>query len=75
MQNNTLLDGELVSETEKSGRKVLRLLLFDAIVINGENIMQRTLSKRYGRLRAFVYDPFFKYMVKHPDAALRAPFE
>ncbi|KDN43945.1 mRNA capping enzyme, alpha subunit [Tilletiaria anomala UBC 951] len=73
--NNTLLDGELVWDTEKSGRRVLRLLLFDALIVQDDNIMQKGLGRRYGRLRTLVFEPFFNYMVKHPEAVAAAPFE
>ena len=47
--DETLFDGELVIDIEKStGQQTLRLYAFDALVVGGENIMQKPLLKRYG---------------------------
>ncbi|SGY16529.1 BQ5605_C012g06896 [Microbotryum silenes-dioicae] len=46
--SNTVLDGELVIDVEPARGEVLRLLLFDCLVIDSENLMHKPLHKRYG---------------------------
>lgn len=73
---DTLLDGELVWDVEKkTGRRRLRLLLFDALVVDGVNMSMRPLTKRYGRLHNTIFKPFADYMSKNPMAVAEAPFE
>jgi len=49
MLSDTVLDGELVIDVDgQTGRQTLCLLAFDCLVINGRNIMQRPLLRRYG---------------------------
>ncbi|UZJ56356.1 hypothetical protein CBS101457_005676 [Exobasidium rhododendri] len=72
---DTLLDGELVWDKEPDGRRVMRLLLFDCIVLDGEMMAHRSLLKRYGRLQSLLLPPFKRFMQDHPDAANDAPFE
>ncbi|PWN96626.1 hypothetical protein FA09DRAFT_343830 [Tilletiopsis washingtonensis] len=73
--HETVLDGELVWDTLKDGRRKLRLLLFDALVIDGQNMASRTLEKRYGRLQAYVYKPFVDFMRENPQRARDMDFE
>lgn len=75
-RKDTLLDGELVWDTDKhTGKRTLRLLLFDALVVDGVNMSHRTLTKRYGRLHAMIYPPFAEYMRTNAAAAAQAPFD
>jgi mRNA guanylyltransferase len=46
---NTLIDGELVFDTDpRTKKQTLRFLAFDGLVVDNQNIMGRTLDKRYG---------------------------
>ncbi|KAJ9475428.1 mRNA-capping enzyme subunit alpha [Pseudozyma hubeiensis] len=75
MRNHTLMDGELVIDTDSSGKQKLVLLLFDLIVLDRELLASRPLSKRYGRLKTFVYPPYVDYLKRNPAAAARRPFD
>ncbi|CDW97825.1 hypothetical protein, partial [Sporisorium scitamineum] len=72
---HTLMDGELVIDTDASGKQKLVLLLFDLIVLDHELLANRPLSKRYGRLKSYVYPPYIDYLKRNPSAAARRPFD
>lgn len=42
----TIIDGELVLDTVAPGKKVLKYLVFDCLVIDKKLVMERTLDKR-----------------------------
>lgn len=45
---DTVLDGELVIDVDpKTGEQVMRYYAFDCLVLDGENIMQKPLVKRF----------------------------
>ncbi|KAG0098175.1 Dcp1p-Dcp2p decapping enzyme complex alpha subunit [Podila epicladia] len=48
-QNDTLLDGEMVIESD-STKKTLRFLVFDLMVLNGTVVTQRSYSTRLGMM-------------------------
>lgn len=72
---HTLLDGELVIDTITPQQTKLRLLLFDCIVLDGENVSRRSLGRRYARIRSKVYPAYAKYLRTHHEAQMLAPFE
>ncbi|KOS13828.1 mrna guanylyltransferase [Malassezia pachydermatis] len=72
---DTLLDGELVIDHVGPDQTKLRLLLFDCIICDGENITRRDLGRRYARLRSQIYPSYKNYLKEHPDNAMMAPFE
>ncbi|CAO1637322.1 unnamed protein product [Sympodiomycopsis kandeliae] len=75
-RKDTLLDGELVWDTEKAtGIRRLRLLLFDALVVDGVNMSKRPLSKRYGRLHSMIFKPFSEYLRQQQIPISALPFE
>jgi mRNA guanylyltransferase len=43
---DTIIDGELVLDIISPGKKVLRYLVFDCLVIEKKSVMERTLDKR-----------------------------
>ena len=43
---DTIIDGELVLDTVSPGKKVLRYLVFDCLVIGKKSVMEKTLDKR-----------------------------
>jgi hypothetical protein len=44
----TILDGEIVVDVSKDGTSVRKFLAFDALIVDGKNLMQRNLSTRLG---------------------------
>lgn len=75
-RKDTLLDGELVWDTDRTtGKRRMRLLLFDALVVDGQNMSQRPLTKRYGRLHSMVYPPLVQYLQQTHHAAAAMPYE
>ncbi|KAG5649639.1 hypothetical protein H0H81_002738 [Sphagnurus paluster] len=73
---NTLVDGELVRDIDpKTKVATLRLLAFDCLVVDDQNVMSRPLDKRYGRLQEWFYKPYAKMMKDHPYMAESQPFD
>lgn len=70
----TLVDGELVIDVE-DGRKTPRFLLFDCLVIDGKNIMERPLDKRLAYMKEHIYAPYRKLFQEFPDELQYQPFE
>ncbi len=75
MRNHTLMDGELVIDCDDRGNQKLVLLLFDLIVLDRELLANRPLSKRYGRLKSYIYPPYVDYLKRNPAMAARRPFD
>ncbi|GAA5969909.1 hypothetical protein JCM11641_008081 [Rhodosporidiobolus odoratus] len=75
--SNTVLDGEFVIDVDpETGAHIPRLLVFDLLVLDSENLMQKPLLKRYGRLKEFVIKPYEKYQkTLPPDIVAQQPFE
>lgn len=44
----TLIDGELVLDDIGGGKKLLRYLVFDCLILDNQPLIQRTLDKRLG---------------------------
>ncbi|KAF9789900.1 mRNA capping enzyme [Thelephora terrestris] len=65
---NSLVDGELVLD------ETLRYLCFDCLVIDDQNVMRRTLDKRYGRLKDWFYKPYQRMLTQFPQVAAQHPF-
>ena len=72
---NTILDGELVVDTLAEGQTMLRLLLFDCLVMDGVNVTQRPFSRRYASLLLQLLPSFQNYLKFYPDARMMHPFE
>ncbi|KAJ2923997.1 hypothetical protein H1R20_g13094, partial [Candolleomyces eurysporus] len=73
---NSLIDGELVLDTDrKTGQKTLRFLAFDCLVIDDQNVMSKTLDKRYGRLKEWFFRPYNRMKQDHPQMAELQPFD
>lgn len=72
---NTLVDGELVIDVDpNTKRETMRFLAFDCLVIDDQNVMSRTLDKRYGRLTEWFYKPYAKMIRDHPHMTESQPF-
>ncbi|KZP12558.1 hypothetical protein FIBSPDRAFT_913260 [Athelia psychrophila] len=75
MLGNTIVDGELVIDTDPKTRKnTMRFLAFDCLVVDNENVMTKNLEKRYGRLKDFFHRPYAKMMRDYPHMAASQPF-
>jgi len=73
---DTILDGELVVDVEPTSKKeTLRYLAFDCLVFNNENVMSRSLDKRYGRLKERFHRPWSKVKAEFPEMAESIPFD
>jgi mRNA guanylyltransferase len=72
---DTIIDGELVLDTEKNGREVLRYLVFDCLVLDGESLVPKPLDKRIGRFQQFVYRPFNNLYKQFPEEREFLPFD
>ncbi|KAK4053485.1 Dcp1p-Dcp2p decapping enzyme complex alpha subunit [Microbotryomycetes sp. JL201] len=73
--SNTVLDGELVIDVDPtSGKHQWRLLAFDLLVCDSDNLMRKSLQSRYGRLREWIIKPYEKLLQNHPHFLERAPF-
>ncbi|KAG6335849.1 hypothetical protein ID866_3239 [Astraeus odoratus] len=73
---DTILDGELVIDVDpQTQRETLRYLAFDCLVFNGENVMSKTLDKRYWRLKEQFYLPWSRAIKELPGLRNRIPFD
>ena len=55
--HETLLDCELLVDTEQDGRLTLKLVIFDAILVCGENVMSKSLTERLSFVLKKVINP------------------
>lgn len=53
---HTIVDGELVIDLVNGAPK-RRLLLFDCLVLDGQNLMEKTFDRRLGRLKDYFLEP------------------
>ncbi|KAI6036526.1 mRNA capping enzyme [Pisolithus microcarpus] len=73
---DTILDGELVIDVDPQTKmETLRYLAFDCLVFNGENVMSKTLDKRYWRLKEQFYVPWSKAIKGLPSLRSAVPFD
>ncbi|KAI0362410.1 mRNA capping enzyme, alpha subunit [Trametes cingulata] len=73
---SSIVDGELVIDVDpRTKQETLRFLAFDCLVVNGQNVMNRPLDKRYGRLKEWMYKPYQKMLHDHPHVAVSQPFD
>ncbi|KAI6099909.1 mRNA capping enzyme [Pisolithus croceorrhizus] len=73
---DTILDGELVIDVDPQTKmETLRYLAFDCLVFNGENVMSKTLDKRYWRLKEQFYVPWSKAIKGLPALRAAIPFD
>lgn len=71
---DTLLDGELVIDVLPDGRREPVYLVFDCMVIHGQNLMSRGLQKRLGYFHNEIYTPYKSLFTKYPDERRFQPF-
>ncbi|MCJ1286325.1 Dcp1p-Dcp2p decapping enzyme complex alpha subunit [Xylographa opegraphella] len=70
----TLVDGELVNDTEGNGSIQLRYLVFDCMVLDGSSLMHRTLDKRLAYFQNKVHKPYKSLYTKYPEEIQYLPF-
>lgn len=70
----TILDGELVLQKRKTGPRIA-YLIFDMLACDGENIMNRSFDKRFGRVNDFVYKPYRKFAQRYAEDVANQPFD
>ncbi|KAL7270802.1 Dcp1p-Dcp2p decapping enzyme complex alpha subunit [Rhizina undulata] len=71
----TLIDGELVLDDIGNGKKVMKYLVFDCLILEGKSVMERTLDKRLGYFREYVYKPYKRLCDKFPEEVPYFPFQ
>lgn len=70
----TLLDGELVLDDLGGGRTEPRYLVFDCLVMDGQVLMSRELSKRLGYFQEQIFRPYKELLRKYPEERNFQPF-
>ncbi|MCJ1478133.1 Dcp1p-Dcp2p decapping enzyme complex alpha subunit [Lambiella insularis] len=70
----TLVDGELVNDTQLNGSIQLKYLVFDCLVLDGSSLMHRTLDKRLAYFQNKVYKPYAALYKKYPEEIQYLPF-
>lgn len=63
----TLVDGELVKDTYEDGTTQLKYLVFDCMVLDGINLMHRTLDKRLAYFKEKVLKPYNAMYKRFPE--------
>lgn len=71
----TLIDGELVLDTEKDGRRVRRYMVFDCMALDNESQMNRVLPVRLQKFKNNVFTPYEDLLKKFPEEREQQPFE
>lgn len=76
MQDGTLIDGELVIQSNPMTKmQEMRYLMFDCLAINGRNIIQSPTSSRLAHLGKDFYKPYFDVRSIYPDRCATFPFK
>ncbi|KAF9433423.1 Dcp1p-Dcp2p decapping enzyme complex alpha subunit [Entomortierella beljakovae] len=76
LQNDTIVDGELVTDREPNGEHVVRYLAFDLLAHGGQNIISKPLTSRLGRLQAEFVTPYREMLAKaSPEFINSQPFK
>jgi len=70
----TLLDGELLVDKERNGTHTLKYLVFDCLVMDGQDIMQRSLDKRLAFFIDMVHKPYTLLCKTFPQDTERFKF-
>ncbi|KAF9339282.1 Dcp1p-Dcp2p decapping enzyme complex alpha subunit [Linnemannia elongata] len=74
--NETIVDGELVTDQEPDGSQVVRYLAFDLLAYNGQNIIKKPLRSRLARLQQEFVTPYRELLkVAQPQFVREQPFK
>ncbi len=71
---DTIVDGELVNDTQPNGTIEMKYLVFDCLVLDGNSLMHRTLDKRLAYFRERVFYPYKALYEKYPEEIQFLPF-
>ncbi|ETW85966.1 hypothetical protein HETIRDRAFT_438535 [Heterobasidion irregulare TC 32-1] len=73
---STIIDAELVIDVDpQTKQETLRMLCFDCLVADNQNVMTKSLDKRYGRLKLWFFKPYERMMRQYPHMASNQPFD
>jgi len=64
---DSLLDGELLWDEYPDGRRVMKFLVFDCLVLDKQNLTGRTLDKRLAYFMDKVYAPYARLRERFPE--------
>ncbi|KAF9390638.1 Dcp1p-Dcp2p decapping enzyme complex alpha subunit [Podila verticillata] len=67
--HETVVDGELVTDTEADGQHLVRYLAFDLLATNGQSIIDKPLGSRLARLQSEFITPY-RQMLQNPNVKL-----
>ena len=70
----TILDGELVNETQQDGSFKMQYLVFDCLVMDGNILTHRTLDKRLAYFREKLFFPYKTLYKQFPEEIKFLPF-
>lgn len=70
----TLIDGELVNDTQRDGSVQLRYLVFDLMVLDDNSLTHRTLDKRLAYFTERINGPYKALLERYPEETRFAPF-
>lgn len=76
LQDGTLLDGELVIQTNPVSKlQELRYLMFDCLAVNGRSLIQSPTSSRLAHLGKDFFKPYFDLRSIYPNHCNTFPFK
>ncbi|CAL9732992.1 mRNA-capping enzyme subunit alpha [Monosporozyma unispora] len=76
LQDGTLIDGELVIQTNPVTKiQELRYLMFDCMAINGRSLIQSPTSSRLAHLGKDFFKPYYDLRSYYPDNCNTFPFK
>ena len=70
----TILDGELVNDTQADGSIRMKYLVFDCLVLDGNRLIHRTLDKRLGYFYEHLDNPLQAFYKKWSEETAFLPF-
>ncbi|KAI9894765.1 MAG: Dcp1p-Dcp2p decapping enzyme complex alpha subunit [Vezdaea aestivalis] len=71
---NTILDGELVYDTQPNGSKQMKYLVFDCLMLDNASLMHRTLDKRIAYVTQNIFKPYKTLYLKYQNEIQYLPF-
>ena len=72
--SRTLVDGELVNDKMPDGSIQPNYLIFDCLVLDGQNLMHRSLDKRLAYFKEKVHGPYKQLYAQYPEELQFVPF-
>lgn len=75
-QDGTLIDGELVMQTNPVSKlKEMRYLMFDCLAVNGRSLVQSPTSSRLAHLGKEFFKPYYDLRLLYSDRCTTFPFK